>query len=80
MWKGIKEGHKISLVRWKKVCNPKKEGDLGLRDLATLNKVLTTKIWWRWLKRPKDLWSRLWRKKYTSKTPKNKSSYGMVKA
>jgi hypothetical protein len=29
-----------------------------------MNKVLSAKIWWRWLKHPKDLWARLWRKKY----------------
>jgi hypothetical protein len=27
--------------------------------------VLSAKIWWRWLKRPQDLWARLWRWKYT---------------
>jgi ribonuclease HI len=30
-----------------------------------MNKILSAKIWWRWLKHPKDLWARLWRKKYT---------------
>jgi hypothetical protein len=29
-----------------------------------MNKVLSAKIWWRWLKIPKDLWAQLWRKKY----------------
>jgi hypothetical protein len=29
-----------------------------------MNKVLRAKIWWRWLKNPRDLWARLWRKKY----------------
>jgi len=38
---------------------------LGLRDPFIMNKVLSTKIWWRWLKIPKDLWDRLWRQKYT---------------
>jgi hypothetical protein len=36
---------------------------------AILNKVLSAKIWWRWLKRPKDLWARLWRKKYAPNIP-----------
>jgi hypothetical protein len=26
-------------------------------------------MWWRWLKRPQDLWARLWRRKYTPITP-----------
>jgi hypothetical protein len=29
-----------------------------------MNKVLSAKLWWRWLKIPGDLWARLWRKKY----------------
>jgi hypothetical protein len=29
-----------------------------------MNKVLSAKIWWHWLKIPKDLWAQLWRKKY----------------
>jgi hypothetical protein len=33
-----------------------------------MNKVLSAKIWWRWLKNPDDLWARLWRKKYTPTT------------
>jgi hypothetical protein len=32
-----------------------------------MNKILSVKIWWRWLKNPKDLWARLWRKKYVPK-------------
>ena len=44
LWQGIKEGRKISLVSWQKICNPKKVGGLGLRDPAILNKVLSAKI------------------------------------
>jgi hypothetical protein len=69
MWQGNKEGRKMSLVSWKKVCSPKKDGGLGLRDPAILNKVLSAKIWWRWLKRPQDLWAQLWRKKYIPTWP-----------
>jgi hypothetical protein len=50
LWQGTKEERKITLVSWQKVCKPKKEGGLGLRDPAILNKVLSEKIWWRWLK------------------------------
>jgi hypothetical protein len=69
LWQGNKEGRKMSLVSWQKVCNPKKAGGLGLWDPTILNKVLSAKIWWRWLKRPQDLWARLWRKKYTPTIP-----------
>jgi hypothetical protein len=33
-----------------------------------MNKVLSAKIWWHWLKYPGDLWAKLWRKKYTPTT------------
>jgi hypothetical protein len=41
-------------------------GGIGLKYPSILNKVLSAKIWWRWLKRPQDLWAHLWRKKYSS--------------
>jgi hypothetical protein len=59
----------MTLVSWQKVCKVKKAGGLGLRDPTLLNKVLSAKIWWRWLKIPQDLWARLWRKKYTPTIP-----------
>jgi hypothetical protein len=49
----------MTLVSWQKVCKPKKAGGLGLRDPTLLNKVLSAKIWWRWLKIPQDLWAPL---------------------
>lgn len=63
-----KEERKITLVSWQKVCKPKKDGGIGLKDPPILNKILSAKISWRWLKRPQDLWARLWRKKYTPTT------------
>jgi len=54
----------MALVSLDKLCQPKEHGGLGLRDPSIMNKVLSAKIWWRWLKIPKYLWSRLWRKKY----------------
>jgi hypothetical protein len=64
IWQGLNSGKKIALVCWDKLCRPKEQGGLGLRDPFIMNKVLSAKIWWRWLKNPKDLWARLWRKKY----------------
>jgi hypothetical protein len=65
LWQGFNTGKKIALVSWDKLCRPKAQGGLGLRDPLTMNKVLTAKIWWRWLKQPQDLWAKFWRKKYT---------------
>jgi hypothetical protein len=64
IWQGLNSGKKIALVSWDKLCRPKEQGGLGLRDHFIMNKVLSAKIWWRWLKNPKDLWARLWGKKY----------------
>jgi hypothetical protein len=64
LWKGAKNEWKIALISWEKICKPKLKGGLGLWDPTILNKVLSAKIWWRWIKRQKDLWDRLWRKKY----------------
>lgn len=68
IWQGLNKEKKIALVSWEKLCRPKEQGGLGLRDPSIMNKVLSAKIWWRWLKNPKDLWDRLWRKKYAPRT------------
>jgi hypothetical protein len=68
LWKGTKEGCKMALVSWKKMCRPKHARGLRLKDPSILNKFLSEKIWWIWLKRPQDLWACLWRKKYTPST------------
>jgi hypothetical protein len=58
----------MTLVSGKKVCRLKQAGGLGLSDPSLLNKVLSAKIWWRWLKILQDIWVHLWRKKYTPTT------------
>jgi hypothetical protein len=80
LWQGIKEGRKMSLVSWQKVCNPKKAGGLGLRDPTILNKVLSAKIWWRWLKDPKIFGHDCGGKNTPPQPRKKSSSGGMVKA
>jgi hypothetical protein len=70
IWQGLNTGKKIALVSWENLFQPKAQGGLGLRDPFIMNKVLSAKIWWRWLKHPKDLWERLWRKKYVPDVPK----------
>jgi len=51
-----------------KTYRPKNVGGLGLYDPSTLKKIFSPKIWWHWLKHPKYLWARLWRRKYTPTT------------
>jgi hypothetical protein len=58
----------MALVSWDKLCQPKHYGGLGLRDPSIMNKFLSAKIWWHWIKNPSDLWEKLWRKKYIPNT------------
>ena len=37
LWGGIGEEFKFHLVNWMKVCNPIKEGGLGIRNLIVFN-------------------------------------------
>ncbi|GAU39871.1 hypothetical protein TSUD_69190 [Trifolium subterraneum] len=43
---GAKLDRKIAWVRWDKVCRPKSDGGLGIRDLRAVNLTLLGK--WRW--------------------------------
>jgi hypothetical protein len=56
------------MVSWEKVCKTKSIGGLGLRDLGKLNNIMHAKLWWHWLKYPKELWAKLWKPKYSLNT------------
>jgi exonuclease III len=71
LWHGHQPNKKWALVSWDKLCMPKSQGGLGLRDPGKLNQVMGAKIWWRWLKEPESTWARLWRLKYAPRTPDN---------
>ena len=59
------EGHnKCPLVDWKTICTPKVVGGLGLRDPLDNNKVMSAKIWWRWINYKEEPWAKLWHLKY----------------
>jgi len=44
LWGGPKKERKWVFVTWNKIFLPKYHGDLRVRDLKTLNKVLARKI------------------------------------
>ncbi|MCI22352.1 putative non-LTR retroelement reverse transcriptase [Trifolium medium] len=48
---GVKGGKKISWVKWRVVCQEKKNGGLGVRDLKAVNLSLLMKWRWRLLQR-----------------------------
>lgn len=57
---GNQEGRKWALVKWEEVCKIKLNGGIGcLRDPKNLNKVLSSKIKWIWIKIPQHLWEQL---------------------
>ena len=52
------------LVDWGTVCKPKKAGGLGLRDPEVENRVMSAKIWWRWVTHTEEPWAKFWHNKY----------------
>lgn len=82
-WWGRKNGYrKIPWVAWNRMCLPKKEGDLGFKDLDKFNKALIAKQAWRILTNPSSLLARLCKgvyyphTDYLRATTRNYASYG----
>lgn len=44
---------------WKKICVPKSEGGLGIRNLKTMNDALLTKWLWRYGEEKSSLWRKI---------------------
>jgi hypothetical protein len=61
LWHGHNLEKKWALVSWDKVCKPKYLGGLGLQDTGKLNSTMGERIWWRWLKTPTEIWSKVWK-------------------
>jgi hypothetical protein len=62
-WQGNDLKRKYHLVKWGKICRPKKRGGLGIKDLRNLNLSLLCKWWWI-LETQERLWQDLVRLKY----------------
>jgi hypothetical protein len=71
LWHGHQPNKKWALVNWDKLCMPKRQGGLGLRDSGKLNQVMGAKIWWHWLKTPTMAWAQIWTQKYAPLMPVN---------
>ncbi|MCI35538.1 ribonuclease H protein, partial [Trifolium medium] len=56
LWGGGRGGKKISWVRWSVVCQDKKKGGLGVRDIRLVNISLLSKWHWRLLLPGRPLW------------------------
>ncbi|QHO46030.1 LINE-1 retrotransposable element ORF2 protein [Arachis hypogaea] len=65
-WGDTNQTRKIHLVSWKKVCEPKKSGGLGIHRASTLNHSFMTKVGWGLIENKNALWARVLRSKYGS--------------
>lgn len=64
IWGSTIEKRKQHLIAWKRVCLPKKEGGLGIRQAGPMNVAMLAKVGWRLLHDTDSLWARVLRSKY----------------
>ena len=56
--------HNVHLLAWERVCQPKKNGGLGLRDAKSYNEALLMKLSWEVYCNSNSLWVNVIRNKY----------------
>jgi len=49
LWVGVRGGRKLCWVNWKRICQPKSKGGLGVKDVKRVNLSLMAKWKWRLL-------------------------------
>ncbi|RVW42450.1 Transposon TX1 uncharacterized 149 kDa protein [Vitis vinifera] len=64
LWGGGALENKPHLVCWKVICAAKKDGGLGIRNLAIFNKALLGKWLWRFANENDSLWKQIISSKY----------------
>eukprot|EP00253_Pinus_taeda_P021755 PITA_21755 len=69
LWGCSGPNRKWALVKWEKACLPKNGGGIGLRDPEHSNKIMGSKMWWKWLSNPDTQWAQIWTAKYTNNLP-----------
>ena len=64
-WSNNLEQRKINWVSWKKLCEPKKMGGMGFRDLQKFNEALLAKQVWRLINNTSSLFYRVLRQSFS---------------
>jgi len=64
LWGGGRGGRKLCWVKWSEVCQPKRNGCLGVRDIRLVNLSLLAKWRWRLLQSGEGLWQEVLIDKY----------------
>jgi hypothetical protein len=59
LWGGRGGRRKINWVKWELVCQPKRSGGLGVRDIRAVNISLLAKWRWRLLTKENSLWQQV---------------------
>ena len=63
LWQEGGQKRKYHLVRWETICQSKKKGGLGVKDIQKMNLSLLCK-WWLKLENEKGIWQELVTAKY----------------
>jgi hypothetical protein len=58
-----KKQKRIHWVKWDKICKPKENGGLEIRDLRIFNIALLRKWWWRIRNEKESLWYKVLERK-----------------
>ena len=64
LWGGALDQNKIAWIRWEKVCLPKEEGGLGVKDITAFNVSLLGKWKWDLFQNQGETWARVLDSKY----------------
>ena len=58
LWGGEVNYSKIPYVGWDRVCSPKKQGGLGIKNFLVWNKACVAKLVWAIVKMKDGLWTK----------------------
>ena len=64
-WWGHELGeHKLHLIKWDQLCQPKRNGGLGIKKFSLMNQAMLAKQYWRITQNSNSLLARTFKAKY----------------